>query len=303
MSTHTYTKTHSTDDTTENGVVADAIIAGLGKVSIDTSGDPFALLVPRGAELTVINPEVLRYSPVRPRGDFKPLTVEGLIAYCKEHDAGATEVWITPERITAVLNAKDEETGFGWGDHRATLTLQHSPEWQHWARFDGTMLDQAAFAEHVEEGMADIVKPDSAEMLEVAQHIHVARSAAFRSSQHLHSGRVAFVYDETDVAAAGAGKTFEIPEEFELGIPVFVGEDAYKVKARFRYRLKEGALTLGYKLDRPDLVKLDAAGRIAQRLRGLDEDGKPVEGQPAMPFVAVFDGTPGDPPEVKLLHH
>jgi uncharacterized protein YfdQ (DUF2303 family) len=289
----TYTRTSSDDGPlTENEIVAAHAIAGVEPKRLDAGHTAF--IVPAGAELQIVDVEGTQDAPSRSRGTVKPGTVAALQAYCDEHDDGNTEVWVSTERITAVLNGQSSET-VGWGDHRAELDLQHSPEWRHWIGQDGRMLDQATFAEHIEEGLIDIVEPDSAEMLEVAQHFQVTRSAAFRSSQHLGSGRVGFLYDETDEAKAGAGQNFEIPTEFKLGIPVYVGEEAFAIRARFRYRLNNGVLTLGYKIERPDVIKEGAAGQIASRLRG---EGEGL----ASKFAAVYAGEPGSSVSAGLLH-
>jgi uncharacterized protein YfdQ (DUF2303 family) len=278
----TRTRTQTQGDETEHGVTADLALAAVMPKPIATDAVS-AFVVPRGASLLTVDAEALADSPARARGEVRPGTVDALVAYCVAHNEQATEVWVSTDRIVAVLNGRhDNETLMGWGDHRAALALAHTPEWLHWMKLDGRMVSQAEFAEHIEEGLIDIVEPASADMLEIAQHFHVSRAATFRSSQHLQSGRIGFVYDEEDAARAGQAKDFEIPKEFKIGIPVYDGEEAYRITARFRYRLTEGHLTLGYKLERPDVVKRDAAQQIAERLRA--HDGA---------FAHVYDGAPG----------
>lgn len=286
--THTYT---SEERATEAGIIADIALATGEHTPIGETAA--TVLLPRGSELRVIDPEALAETPARPRGTVRPQTVDGLLAYCHQHDDGKTECWINEQEIVAVLNGSDGDKGVGWGDHRAVLTLQHSPQWNHWASLSGQMVDQATLAEHIEDGALDIRDPESAKMLEIVQSLQVSRSASFRSSTHLHSGVVGFTYDEQDKATAGPvtsgnSGTLEIPTEFELGIPVFLGEDGFKVTARFRYRLKEGQLTLGYKLDRPDLVVQEAVEAIAERLE-KDDSGAP--------FEVVYRGKPAGPVE------
>lgn len=53
----------------------------------------------------------------------------------------------------------------------------------------------------------------------------------------------------------------------KLALSPFIGEDRYAVIARLRYRLSGGRLTLGYKLDRPELVQRDALEKIAEALK------------------------------------
>jgi uncharacterized protein YfdQ (DUF2303 family) len=276
----TSTYTTAIDAGNENAVVAELAREAAAPVPID-AGHCAAHLIPAGAELRIIETEAFRDVPDRPRGTVKPGTVEALLAYCKGHDTQTTEIWVNTERIVAVLNgAGGDAEHIGWRDHRAELNLQHSPEWRHWISRDGRMVSQAEFSEHIEEGLIDIVEPDSATMLEIAQHFQVTRNAAFRSSQHLQSGRLGFLYDESDTATKGGQSgQFEIPNEFQIGIPVYEGEECYRITARFRYRVNDGNLTLGYKLDRPDVVKRDAAEQIAERIRGAE-------------FTRVYHGEP-----------
>jgi uncharacterized protein YfdQ (DUF2303 family) len=277
--------TLAADAPTNAGVTAALALTVAEHQTVD--GESVAtLVVPSGAGLRLIDPEALQSDPLRARGRVQPATVAALVAYCNAHNDQRTEVWVSQERIVAVLNGKGDDVAKtpGWGDHRAELTLKHTPEWLHWTKLDGQMVTQADFADHIEEGLDDIVDPESADMLEVAKHFHVSRGTTFRSSQHLESGAIGFTYDETDTTKAGQSGSFEIPKQFTIGIPVYEGEEAYRINARFRYRLADGVLLLGYRLERPDLVKRDAAEQIANRLRS--EEGA---------FAHVYDGAPGEP--------
>jgi len=167
---------------------------------------------------------------------------------------------------TRLFDDADVEFGAAWADHRAVLTLKATPEWTHWAGPNGQMLGQEAFAEHIETGADEVVKPSGAEMLELAQTFHAKNNVAFKQSTILASGERQFAYEETIAAKAGQTGKLTIPKEFELGIAPFEGTDKYKVIARLRYRIREGALTIGYKLDRPEVVQLAAFDDVASRI-------------------------------------
>jgi uncharacterized protein YfdQ (DUF2303 family) len=153
------------------------------------------------------------------------------------------------------------------GQHRATFTAQRTEDWQHWAKADGKMLSQTAFAEHLEDGINGIVQPAAAEMLELAQFFHAKNDVAFKSAQRLDSGEAQFRYEETISAKAGQKGDLNIPTVFVLGLAPYDGTDPYRVEARFRYRLNQGELTLGYKLVRPDLVLKSAFGDITTEVQ------------------------------------
>ncbi|CPX18452.1 Uncharacterized conserved protein [Mycobacteroides abscessus] len=155
-----------------------------------------------------------------------------------------------PSRITAVLNDK------GWRDHRIVVALQLSREWNHWAAADGKLLNQIAFAEHIEDGLAAITSPPAADLMEVVQNFQTKRKVEFQSGHRTQSGEVQFQYKEEATATAGGkGGHIEVPEHFTLRIPVYERGDVYDLTARLRFRIGQDGLLLGYKLDRAGDVK------------------------------------------------
>jgi uncharacterized protein YfdQ (DUF2303 family) len=121
-------------------------------------------------------------------------------------------------------------------------------------------------------------------MLEIAQTFHAKTNVSFRSGVRLSSGTTQFLYDEEQTAKAGGKGQLEVPTEFELGIAPFEGEAAYRIKARLRWRVRDGGLVIGYKLERPHEVVRDALQAIADRLDGELEN--------------VYLGTPRPPTAV-----
>jgi uncharacterized protein YfdQ (DUF2303 family) len=152
-----------------------------------------------------------------------------------------------------VVNGHEAEAA-GWSDHRATLRLRHTPEWKRWIERDGKIEGQTKFAEHIEDCLADIVEPEAAVMLELAQHFQAAVKVNFRSAKQLSDGQRQLVYEETVEAKAGQRGEIVIPGSFVVGVAPFEGSVGYKLNARLRYRLSDGQLLIGYVLDRPDKV-------------------------------------------------
>ena len=147
------------------------------------------------------------------------------------------------------------EEGAGWRDHRVTLALMSTPQWQTWTGMDGKMQHQIAFGEFIEENIIDIVDPPGATMLEIATYLESKRDVSFRSGVRLNNGAVQFEHTENVEAKVGAGQ-IAVPEAFTIGIPVFVGVAPYSIVCRFRWRNDGGKLTLGYRLQRvTDTVK------------------------------------------------
>jgi uncharacterized protein YfdQ (DUF2303 family) len=180
-----------------------------------------------------------------------------------------TTVWVhqASGRVVAVLNDNAPEAS-AWGDHRLALQLVYTDEWKRWAAHDGRLLDQETFAEHIEESQVDVVEPDAADLLEIAQTFHATTTSSFKSAKRLNSGEVQLEYVEDIAASAGRKGDLSIPTELVLGIPIFLGEEVVRLTALLRYRIRDGKLAIGYKLVRPGDVVRQAIDAVAEQLRG-----------------------------------
>lgn len=249
------------------GAVVDAAREGQIPRTVDPA-TPTIVVVPEGVRPVEIDLSAWRDNPTRKTGVYRPATVDAFAAYVEQHtDPSVTTVWVHPTsgQVVAVFDDNGQETP-GWGQHRAELNLETTPEWDHWATQDGNMMSQSEFADHIEVGLDDIAAPDGADVLEMAQTFHAKSSVQFRQATRLTSGETQFQYDEELQATAGKTGTLEIPQVLMLALSPFVGEERYKVTARLRYRLNSGKLTLGYKLDRPESVQRDALEKVAETL-------------------------------------
>ena len=265
----------------EAAVLAGELLAEAQKLGENTWG----VLVPEGATHKVVDLndqlERLEANPLRAKGTVGLHTVDDLARYVTRHDdKAATTVWVDlhGHAVVAVLN--DHGDAPGWGDHRAQLKLSQSPEWTRWKRHSGNFLDQPTFAEHIELSLDDIVKPDAADVLEMAQHIEGTASAEFQGGHRLQSGAVQLGYVETIDAKAGVRGELEIPKEFELALAPFDGEKPVPVRARFRFRLRGSVLQLGYVLVRPDDVLRASIDDITQRLANTFGEDRVFVGTP-----------------------
>lgn len=248
---------------TENQTVLDAGIA-IAEPKEITDGLR-TLVLPAGAKVHEIDVKAFedKYAdhPRRKTGTVHVQSDDSFVAYVAKHGLVATEVWADPARkqLVGVINAHAEsDTGLdegtaGHGDHLVSLELIHSPEWIAWTQHDKKWMDQQAFAEHLEDNAADVTTPDAATMLEIAQTFHATTGTLFKSAQRLHSGEVTLNYEESTGARAGEKGDLEIPTQFVLSINPYAGQDdVAQVVARFRYRIRQGQLSLSYALVRPE---------------------------------------------------
>lgn len=182
--------------------------------------------------------------------------------------------------VVAVLNGNGKD-GPGWGDFRAQIEFRQTPQWGKWVGIDGKLLPQTAFAEFIEDNMEDIADPAGARMLEIATYLEATRTVNFKSGIRLSSGEIQFQNLENMDAKVGAG-SIAIPETITLGLAPLQGSPLFKIPARFRYRLSDGKLTLGIKLQRiEDLMRDVVEDVVAKIERGAN--------------VSVIEGRAPDP--------
>lgn len=198
-------------------------------------------------------------APSRKHGSVQVKDVGSLLQYMADQQAGATGyVYADPDKrsITAVFN--DHRQGAGWRDHRAVFSAEFTPEYETWLRNNKQPKDQTAFAEFIEDNLADIADPAAHVLLEVATTIQATSGINFSSAKRLQDGQTQLAYTENIEARAGAGGALTIPKEFTLGLRLFKNGAGYKLRARLKYRLNSGSVKFWYELDRPERSVEDA---------------------------------------------
>lgn len=243
------------------------VLDGQTYVVVDTFGKPHVI----DRDL-----DIYRDHPRRKIGTVKTHDANAFTTYLAKHALDSTEVWADEDasRLVAVINAHDralsadEEGPAGWSDHRALLQVRKTPAWNTWLAKNGEWMRQDQFAEHIEDRAIDIVKPSGADVLELAQSITATVGVTFESSKRLSNGERQLEYKETVDAKAGNRGRLDIPEIIELGLVPFQGAPAYKVKARFRYRINGGNLMLAYALERPEDVLREAFADVVSTIAG-----------------------------------
>jgi uncharacterized protein YfdQ (DUF2303 family) len=267
----------SADVATVNRLLALGAIE-TAEYTADDADDLVVAVVPQGYVLATASPSaevtLLRSAPRRVKGDVVVTDTASWLAYYGKHSAPGSEVFgdVATSTVTAILNAPASPDTPAWGDHRLTLKLEHSPAWQAWTALNGRLLGQTAFAEHIEDRTPDLVEPDAATMLEVAQSIRATTNVKFESASRLHDGQRKFVYAETTEATSGKRGELAVPTSLKLRLQVWRGVPiAVDVTARFRFRIDSDGLRLAVVLDRLEDV-LDAAwtNLLGDLTKGID---------------------------------
>lgn len=229
-------------------------------------------------------------SPNSPRGRFVFGAVHSFCDYIAAHsnpDDPDACTYINPnpgaERVAVCVLDDHNIDEPGWGRHTATLDLALDPAFKAWRTADGVLMAQAEFAEFIEDHLPEITDPDGATLLEIVSTITASSSVQFLSAERLADGTRKFTWSEDQTATAGTSGELEIPETFTIAVPVYLHSGPVQMTARLRYRIGQGGLRIGLKLDRPDDALLAARQEITDTILA-NLDGRPSYiGVPASP--------------------
>lgn len=250
----------------------------------ECGGIPYAV-IPQDCKVESL--EKFRWSqyadfPHRKKGIVKVLDATSFIEYYQLFSDENSRVFAdeTQSLVLAILDyhGAGSDGGPRWGGHRVRLDLRHSPEWLTWTGKDGHAMTQVGFAEFMEDNAPDIVNPSAATMLEMARTLQAKTDVDYSSAIRTNNGQVQLTYNETVKGTYGSGKV-EIPEEFSIYIPAYIGTPRVPVRARLRYRLNGGKLKIWYNLLQPDEIErkafVDTLGSIKDGLKVNIINGNP----------------------------
>ena len=269
----------TTADTSGTQAVIDVAVRSAEPAKLEI-GHVYAFHTSSGVEQVDLTGDQYRINPSRKTGNTSVSDAASFAAYWAKHSDQDSEVYADAGRfsVTAVLDAHTA-AGARRGQHRLHLALQRTPAWKAWEAFDGRLLKQVEFADHLEARLPDLLDPDAATMLEIAQSLQATTKVDFQSGVRLQSGERQFKYVETTTATAGTRADLTIPEVFIVGLHPFEGGRGYQLKARLRYRIEGSALTIGYRFEQPEVALREAFDDVVTDIAGQIE-------------TTVMNGTP-----------
>lgn len=250
--------------------ITELVASVKGAEHIDLGLEHRVIVAPRGWAVHDISKTLP--PPPRIRQHVELLTLESLVSYVEVFVNADSAIFAneTDAKYEVVLDYhhqnQDVEEGRGACDHIARYACPRSDAWQIWTLNDGKPKSQLDFARFIETNLIDIVKPVSADMLQIVLNLQVHKTAEFKGDLRLDSGGTKLSYDETVRGSARVGD-LTIPDMFQLAVPVFVDGTRYELNARLRYRLDEGKLSLWYELVRPMDVYRAAVKAVSDSIR------------------------------------
>jgi uncharacterized protein YfdQ (DUF2303 family) len=190
-------------------------------------------------------------------------------AYVVRYKSAATQLFAEPgflangaAHVTAVLDYHEPNRPDRCA-HVATYLPRYSEQWQRWHKAAQQPMKQAEFAEFIEEHRGDISKPSAATLLDMVRTFKASKKVDFDSVTYQANGDVMLTYDERTTQT---GKSGPIPEQMELGIPVYFRGAMYAVPVFIRFRVGNGAVAFQIKLDRSDIIEDAAFTEVASKI-------------------------------------
>lgn len=221
--------------------IAAAIEAGrkLGALTSEVFEGPNGehhVIVPDGYELKSVGMEPMRPERIKAHACF--YDVRSFTEYVKDFRSDVTRLFgdVMKRTITAAIDYHGASEP-SYCEHTAQLICEPSLAWQLWTKVNAQPMRQDHFAEFIEDNLVDIIDPDAAKLVEIAQTLTATNNTRIVSGKRLHDGNIRFEYKEDIEAKAGAHGDLEIPQVITLGLAPFVGSELRHIKARLRFRI------------------------------------------------------------------
>lgn len=241
-----------------------------------------------------------RSAPERKAGTAKATTLESFIELTSRHKITHSVIfantdWKAPS-LTAVIDyhqlhdlppaeGKDEPvaTRAGvaeFGRHRVDYKFPLSEEWRAWVAQDKQPMNQAAFAEFIEDHISELASPHEDEvsyweeklggkvaypnelkLLSIGLKVHAATKVASNVTLQSGEGEITWAEEHRDMK----GDKLVVPSLFIIQLPPFFMGESIRLPVRLRYRVREGSVTWVFQMYRPDVYVTQQVMRDMER--------------------------------------
>ncbi len=232
-----------------------------------TAEEAAVIAMPKGLELYSIKELLDEYldAPERKKGTARLTSLASFIDHANRFKDGNSAIFAddTPDapKLLSVLDYHEggEDGSARFGQHRGFYAFPTSEPWKIWNRFHGEELTQAQFAQFIEDRITDVVDPkavtsenggdklwDFAEglgiliatrtqLVELSKGLTIARESNIAEHIDVTSGESRIRFDTKHKDAGGA--PLVVPGGFCVAIPVFRGDDPYRIAVRLKHRI------------------------------------------------------------------
>ena len=234
--------------------------------------------------------------PYRPTGALTAEMLESFAAaICRWAEPSAI-ILASPiaKRIIANFRhheAEDEKlsisTRANWIDYKATLALTDAEEWKAWQAVNEKPMSQKAFFQFLEDRIEDVISPDPAELLEIAETIRGTRKVSFQNSQRMSNGDVSIIWDEVTEAKAGEKGQGTVPSKITIRVPIYeqAPDLLFDIVCSFRWRVENNGLQITVSIRHLATVQRMALAALIKKLEALIIAGNGENGKAPPIFI------------------
>jgi len=208
--------------------------------------------------------------------------MDSFLRYWQEHSQPHSRIYaemLPTVRFTGIIDEHVAKDRPGWREHQVVYAPTLSNEWKSWSSQDRKdFSNNEDLAYFIEDRLPDISQPPAEDFLAMITTFRVDENRHWNNDVKLSNGKVDFSFRKLVDGSAmdSSGGRMEIPEKFVLKIPVFSGINVpmYEVETRFRWRSRDGRISMRYEMVRThkvlekafvellDRVKHDTAGQL-----------------------------------------
>ena len=145
------------------------------------------VMTPPGFKVENLTPwlDANRTTPRRKEANVSLTDQQSFVQYWRNHHTEASVCFADPDNFTfrAILDyhSKSSEGPAGWRKHIATFGMKKSVEWNTWMgrATEQRKMTQEIFAEFLEDNAPDIIKPASADMIDLAKDLELHKDVVY----------------------------------------------------------------------------------------------------------------------------
>lgn len=239
----------------DSSMSAEAAARVIGALSAGRTMKPF-ILKPAGYEVVALDYLIPQTNPLHAEAAPNLQSAGSFIAYVNRFaQDGKTVVFanMNQAKLTAIVDYHETKQA-NFGKHVAHFQPAKSTQWEMWASNSGKPKSQSDFAELIEGARSAIASPapprkgiaaDLASLLEVTRGLQAKTEVNWSAGVRLKDGTNRLSFSEEVKGMVTTGNV-EIPDGFEILVPIFFGSTPQRVECQFRFSMKAGQLSLMY---------------------------------------------------------
>lgn len=210
--------------------------------------------------------------PPRIRAWVDALTMDGLLCYADGFTMDNARAYLAADTRNGAyclsLCLDDDQPGSpSWRTHGVRFAARFDPAWEAWSGAQASRFTQETLGEFLLDHDDEIVSPTAADLLELVTNFSMTTTLRFASSRNLQNGLRSLMFHEEN----GTPVELRIPEQIEVGVPVYAGGEAFKMAVRIKYRQSDGEVLFSLARVRPERIVAQAqADLTSQFCDGID---------------------------------